>query len=125
MFSIIIFKKVCFVGSGLLNSSYLPPSNRWIKLEWGFLSVFPLLSSLQPPTLPFIVGGGVTSQQESTPKPNPLNPGGVLVPGPGFELGKARLVLESGTSYPATSTLRSGALPGGVWGSLEVDAGQT
>lgn len=59
------------------------------------------------------------------PKPNPLNPGGVLVPGPGFELGKARLVLESGTSYPATSTLRSGALPGGVWGSLEVDAGQT
>lgn len=26
MFSIIIFKKVCFVGSGLKNSSYLPPS---------------------------------------------------------------------------------------------------
>jgi hypothetical protein len=40
------FLKVCFVGSGLLHSSYPPPHlSRWIELEWGFPFVPPLPSS--------------------------------------------------------------------------------
>ena len=112
MFSITILKKVCFVGSGLLNSSLPPPPlNRWTKLEWGFPSVSPLPSSLQPLTLLLTAVGGVTSQQESPPKTNSLNPCCVSVPGPGLEPGKARLVVEPGTSDPANPYPQ-------LWGTL-------
>lgn len=66
----------------------------------------------------------MTSQPESPPKTNPSNPGCVPAPGPGLELVRARLVVESGTSDPASPYPELLALPGGVGGSLAVGLGE-